>query len=135
MVKGVADTNVYISALNFGGIADEVLALAKTKVIVLFISPPILKEIGDVLIRKFNWSPQRVQAALTAIEAFTELVHPTEKLDVIQDDEPDNRILECALAAQVDFVVSGDKHLQKLRTFRGVTILSPRELLEAKGWL
>ena len=133
MIKGVADTNVYISALNFGGIADEVLALAKAKVIFLFISPPILKEIREVLIRKFNWSPQRIQEALAAIEAFTELVHPKEKLDVIQDDEPDNRILECALEAQAHFVVSGDKHLQKLRTFRGVTIFSPRELLEAKG--
>ena len=53
-MRAVADTNVYISALNFGGTAEEVLALGRAEVVELFVSPSILKEIEGVLIRKFQ---------------------------------------------------------------------------------
>src|SRR5713226_5328599 len=45
MIRVVADSNVYISAINFGGVADEVLALGRRQVIALFVSPSILKEV------------------------------------------------------------------------------------------
>lgn len=98
-MRAVADTNVFISALNFGGIAEEVLALARARAVQLFISPPILDEIGGVLIRKFRWSSKRAHEAVAAIQEFAELVRPTERVRVITEDEPDNRILECALEA------------------------------------
>ncbi len=53
----------------------------------------------------------------------------------IQEDEPDNRILECALSAEAEFVVSGDHHLQRLRTFRGIRIVNPRKFLDTKAWM
>jgi hypothetical protein len=52
----VADTNIYISALNFAGSADKVLALGRAGLIEICISPAILDEIGGVLARKFRWS-------------------------------------------------------------------------------
>ena len=107
MLRTVADTNVYISALNFGGAADEVLALGRRNAVAIYISPPILKEIEGVLVRKFNWSAASAREACTAIRAFTRLVRPQEKLDVIKEDEPDNRILECAVEANARVIVSG----------------------------
>jgi predicted nucleic acid-binding protein len=39
-------------------------------------------------------------------------------------------ILECALAAEADYIVSGDKrHLLPLRQFRGIPIVSPPDFL------
>src|SRR6267378_3917379 len=76
--------NIYISALNFAGTADEVLALGRAGLIELCISRAILDETEGVLIRKFRWSTPRAREAMQAIRAFTVLVH---------------RILECALAA------------------------------------
>jgi putative PIN family toxin of toxin-antitoxin system len=61
VIRVVADTNVYISALNFGGTADEVLALGRKQEILIFVSPSILKEIRGVLIRKFRWSTKDAQ--------------------------------------------------------------------------
>jgi len=121
----VADTNIYISALNFSGMADEVLALGR--------AGPILDEIGGVLARKFRWSATRVREARAAIGDFTVLVHPREPVSVVREDEADNRILECALAAGADAIVTGDHHLLELRRFGGVRITTPREFLDAES--
>jgi len=128
----VADTNVYISALNFAGTADEVLALGRAGVIEVFISPPILEEIEGVLLRKFRWTAPRVREAARAIRNFAVLVNPEESVNVVGQDEPDNRILECALAARADLIVTGDQHLLKLKRFRGILITRPREFLDAE---
>jgi len=111
----VADTNIYISALNFSGMADEVLAL------------------GGFLARKFRWSATRVREARAAIGDFTVLVHPRQPVSVVREDEADNRILECALAAGADAIVTGDHHLLELRRFGGVRITTPREFLDAES--
>ena len=92
-MRAVADTNVYISALNFGG-TEEVLALGRAEVVELFVSPSILKEIEGVLIRKFQWSANRARQAIAAIQEFAQLVRPKETIHLITDDESDNRILK-----------------------------------------
>ena len=107
----VADTNVYISALNFAGTADEVLALGRAGAIAVFISQPILDEVESVLIRKFKWVAPRVREAARAIRDFAVLVNPIESVDLVHEDEPDNRIIECAIAAGADAIVTGDQHL------------------------
>jgi putative PIN family toxin of toxin-antitoxin system len=127
----VADTNVYISALNFAGTADEVLALGRAGVIEVFISPPILEEIETVLVRKFRWAAPRVREAVRAIRRFAVLVNPGDPVNIVRDDEPDNRILECALAARADTIVTGDQHLLKLKRFRDILIASRRQFLDA----
>lgn len=130
MIRIVADTNIYISALNFGGTADRVLALGRRQAIRIFISPPILEEIEGVLTHKFKWSQKTAQRATTSIQEFTKLVHPKEKITIVKEDEPDNRILECAWESKAHFIITGDRHLQRLREFSGAIILTPREFLE-----
>lgn len=128
----VADTNVYISALNFSGTADDVVALGRVGVVQLFISQPILEEIEGVLMRKFGWAAPRVREAAKAIRGFAVVVNPSEPVSVVHEDEPDNRILECAIASGADTIVTGDRHLLKLGRFRDIAIVRPREFLDAK---
>ena len=64
---------------------------------------------------------------------FARLVHPQETVQLITEDEPDNRILECAIEAKAEVVITGDEHLRRLKTFRGIPILSPGEFLEEYG--
>ena len=52
---------------------------------------------------------------------------------VIKEDRPDNKFLACAIAAQASFIISGDKHLLKLKEFQGIPIVSPREFLKIIG--
>ncbi len=58
------------------------------------------------------------------------IVNPKMSLKVINEDAGDNKILECALAAGADIILSGDKHLLKLSKFRKTKIITPREFFD-----
>lgn len=131
-MRAVADTNVYISALNFGGTAEEVLALGRAQRVHLFVSPSILEEIEGVLLRKFQWSTERTRQAIADIREFADLVRPKETIHLITEDESDNRVLECALEAKADIVITGDIHLRQLKIFQSIPIVTPGEFLEVR---
>ena len=77
-MRVVADINVYISALNFGGSAEDVLALARAGAVTLCVSSPILDEVEGVLVKKFDWSTRSAEDAIAAIGGFTTVVRPKE---------------------------------------------------------
>ena len=132
MIRAVADTNVYVSAIVFGGTCEEVLVLARAGLVDLYASPHILSELRIVLGRTFGWPSARVREALAEAAALAALVRPPRTLKGITTHEQDHRILECGLAAGADFLVTGDKrHLQRLKTFQGIRIVSPRAFLNA----
>jgi uncharacterized protein len=58
------------------------------------------------------------------------VVEPTERVVAVEKDEPDNRVLECALAARATIIISGDSHLRELDSFQRILILSPRAFLD-----
>ena len=61
------------------------------------------------------------------------MVDPQERVHIILADDSDNRILECAVAAGAEFIVTGDAHLLDLHSFREVRILSPRQFIDTIG--
>ncbi len=132
-MRAVADTSVYISALNFGGTAEEVLTLARARAIELFTSFAILTEVEGVLIRKFQWSANRARDAIALIREFASTVDPEMSVEAITADGPDNRILECALAAKAEVIIPGDSHLRVLQAVQGIPIMSPREFLDRQA--
>ena len=130
MKKVLADTNVLISALLFGGQPRQVLNLAIEKKIFLISSPVLLIELMGVLGRKFGWEDKKLQILEKRLRKLVILIEPKQTVDIIKDDPADNRVLECAQAGRVDFIVSGDKHLLTISKFKGVSILSPAEFLK-----
>lgn len=126
----VADTNVIVSAPVFGGVPRRVLELTDGAVCELFYSEAIQVEVRRVLLEKFGWSEAKVDEVLPGLWRMGELVIPQEKVNAVFDDSDDNRILECALSAGATFIVSGDRHLLRLRKYKSISIVSPRELLE-----
>ena len=127
----VCDTNVLISALLFpGGPPDEILKLVREGYAKLAISMEICAELKGVLREKFEIPGKDAQEIIKSIREISFLVQPKEKISLIKEDPPDNRILECAVAADADYIISGDlKHLQPLKEFRGIPILSPAKTL------
>lgn len=100
----VCDTNILISALVFpGGNPDKILGLARIGEIDLLISPFILREFEKVLREKFNYKKSEVAQRSARIVNISRLVEPSEKISVIEQDQSDNRILECAIAAKADY--------------------------------
>ena len=131
MVRAVADTNIYISALNFGGVPERFLQGAQAVAFELVISDAILDEIGQVLrTKKFIWPEEEIARAQRVIGSFTTHVTPTQKVDVITADPPDNRILGCAQAGRADYIVSGDKHLLHLKQYGDAPVVKVTEFLQ-----
>jgi uncharacterized protein len=131
MLKVVIDTNVFISAFYLPDSRPaEVVFLARRKRILNCISPQILKEIERILQKKLLWDNAKTESAVRQIRNFSEMVHPKERLAVIADD-PDNRILECAVEGQAEFIISGDKHLLNLKAYQGIAIVTPVNFLES----
>jgi hypothetical protein len=57
------------------------------------------------------------------------VVYPKKKLNIVKEDLADNKIIECALEAKASFIISGDKRLLKIRKYKGIKIITPREFL------
>jgi putative PIN family toxin of toxin-antitoxin system len=129
MTRVVADTNIYISALMFGGLPGMLLNLGLMQAIRLVISPALLDELQDKLRVKFGILAQDAAAIRAKLESFGDLIDPAIVLDVVTDDPDDNRVLECAVTGRADYIVSGDRHLLKLKEHAGIPILTAREFL------
>lgn len=130
MTRVVADTNIYISALMFGGLPGMLLDLGLIQAITLVISAPLLDELQDKLCVKFGVLAQAAAAIRAKLESIGDLIDPAMVLDVVTDDPDDNRVLECAVAGRADYIVSGDRHLLNLKQHAGISILTAREFLD-----
>ncbi|PYV41688.1 MAG: putative toxin-antitoxin system toxin component, PIN family [Acidobacteria bacterium] len=128
-MKVVFDTNVFISAVIVpGGQAERALLLAWARHFILFTSVPILTETAQKLRSKFGQTDKDIRQALKFISRTAEILKPTVRLRVLKDI-PDNRILECAFQARADLIVTGDRHLLKLREFEGISIIRLTDFL------
>jgi uncharacterized protein len=129
-LKVVFDTNILVSALVFpGGRGEAALLRIVRQQDQLIISRPILDELLGVLGRKFARDAEELAHAAVFIAELGMLVRPRQELHVLADD-PDNRILECAVAGRADAIVTGDQALLKLRKYRNVRILGLQDYLE-----
>lgn len=127
----VLDSNVYISAVLFGGKPRLIIQAALAGRVRLAVSASILEEIEEVLSgKKFKIPEAAAKEIVAEISNLAENVAPVEKISRIKEDPDDDRILECALAASTAAIVSGDSHLLALGIFRGIPILSPDKCLE-----
>jgi uncharacterized protein len=93
-----------------------------------FTSAFILNETTRNLILKFSWTEEESKSASLWLKTFSTLVKPGIRISVISC-EPDNRILECALEAQANYIITGDHHLLDLKTYQEIKILTPAEFL------
>jgi putative PIN family toxin of toxin-antitoxin system len=131
VLKVVLDTNVLISAILFGGKPGRILEKAIRGEIRLCLSEPILEELKGVLQRsKFDYSPEMIQFILTELTAIADFVNPSEIINVVLEDPEDNRILECAVEAKANYVISGDFHLLKLSKYLNIEVLDAAAFLE-----
>lgn len=139
-MKVVFDTNILVSALVFpGGRADIALRRIIEERDRLLLSKPILDELLGILARKFSRDAEELAHVAVFLSELSTVVKPRRKFAVLAD-EPDNRILECAVSGGADapatgyrpstIIVTGDKALLALKNFRKVKLLSLRAYLE-----
>lgn len=129
--KVVFDTNIYISAIVFGGNPRVCLEMVRAGEIRLFTSKVLLLELAKKLRSKFNYSETEIKEIIVGISKFAKIVEAKIKVVLIKKDPPDNRVLEVAKEVKGDFIISGDKkHILPLKKFEGIKIISAADFIK-----
>ena len=131
-MRVTVDTNVLISSLiATGGSADQVIQLVREGEMEMVLSKFILDELARVLTQKFELPAKAVQSAVDRFQQLAIIVEPRAVVNVIKGKQDDNRILECAIAGRVDFLITGDKkHILPLASIQGIPIVGVAEFLQ-----
>lgn len=124
------DSNILISSIFWKGTPYHLMKKVINGEILLFTSLPIINEVRKVLLRDFNITMGKVEEHVDIIISNSVMVSSTENLKVIEADETDNRILECAVSSGADYVVSGDRHLLQLKDYKGIKIVTAAAMAE-----
>jgi putative PIN family toxin of toxin-antitoxin system len=125
----VFDTNILVSALVFpGGRGEAALRRIIEQTDQLVLSRPIVDELLAVLARKFARDAEELAHVAVFVTELAVFVAPKRRLRVVKDD-PDNRILECAVAGRAEVIVTGDKALLALKLYKKIRILTLHEYL------
>ena len=126
----VIDTNIFISALGWKGKSRELLRRTIDGKYELFISVKQIKEIKRVInYPKFRFSEKQKSRFLKMLFKIATIIETKIELDVAEDPD-DNMLLECAVEENIDYIISGDKHLKKLKWFKGIKIISVADLIK-----
>jgi len=137
-VRLVLDTNTVVSALLWHGTPHELIAAARTRPVTLFTSPVLLAELEDILARQKLTRPVSV-SGLTPDQLMQRylrlatVIHPTPIPPTVLTDPDDDHVLACAFAAKADYIVSGDRDLLTLKTFRKIPIVKAAEAMRILG--
>jgi putative PIN family toxin of toxin-antitoxin system len=88
----------------------------------------VLGEVLSVLSSKFSRDKEALSHVAVMLSELGDLVKPTQKVSILKDD-PDNRILECAIHGKADALVTGDKEILRLREYKGIKIIRLKEYI------
>jgi len=133
-LRVVVDTNVYISAFLYPDRPIfQLLPLAARRRYQLVTSPAIIDEIGRIMRERLAWEETIRIRHLKVVTKAAEIIIPTITLEVITQDPPDNRILECAVEGRADLIVAGYRHLLSLKTYQGIAVVRPVDFLRTLG--
>jgi len=129
VIRAVLDTNTIVSGLGWGGPPGAVLDAALAGDFEIVTSPALLDELRRVL------GYPKLQAVIGDADELIELVAlaaivvtPTETVELVRDPD-DDRLIEAALAAHADVIVTGDQDLLTLGRVDQIKILTPREFV------
>ena len=137
MLRVVLDTNVFVSSLlSTEGTPAQLLNAWREGRYMLVTSPAIIAEVVEVLespriSKKYLIRHQDVENLVDVLKTDAVLV-PGEAgvKGSVPRDPRDEMFLACAIDANADCIVSGDRHLLDLQTFRGIPILTVKEFAE-----
>ena len=124
----VLDTNIFISSFFWGGNPRKIMERVIDGKDELFICKEILQEIASVMARpKFNVSNEYIIRFIHSIEDIANHIILSGIVQKVCRDSEDDKILECALLANADYIITGDVDLLILKEFRGTKIITANE--------
>lgn len=134
-MRVLVDSNTVISAIGWDGKERKLLFTEHDSDVEFFICEETIKEFTSVLERKKFAHLDRkkvIRFTLILIDLFT-IVSAKGNRKIIEEDPDDDIIMNCALDNNVDYIVTGNNHILKLKEFKGIKILKTKELLKILG--
>jgi putative PIN family toxin of toxin-antitoxin system len=130
----VIDTNIWVSGLLWRGLPGRILLLAEAGQIELCTCPDLVDELQQVLSHeKFQSRLGELGLSVNDLLLYVldlALVFESEiRSPIVKADPDDDIFIYCALAAGADYIVSGDQHLLDIGEYKGISIITARELL------
>jgi putative PIN family toxin of toxin-antitoxin system len=127
-MKVVIDTNVFISGIFWKGQSNKVLNLWREGKITPVVSADMLSEFTRVMNDfKIQLPEDMIKEWVNLILRNSILVEPKEKLAVVKDDPKDDMFIEAAVTGNVEYIISQNKHLLKLKSYKRIRIAKPEE--------
>jgi putative PIN family toxin of toxin-antitoxin system len=129
-IRLVLDTNVYVAASSPKSFIDTFIFASKTSInpYTIYISPQILVEVQGKLVERMKYTQADAVAFLRSVQAVSEVVYPKQQIKVVKRDPDDNKILECAIEAAADMIITADKDLLDLKSYESIAIVHPSQL-------
>ena len=125
-MRVLLDTNVLISGILFRGLPRSLLERAIRGELDLVTSPSLLDELERILTDEFRFPPEVARMVRGELATLAEMVVP-EEVPTVSRDPDDDQVLAAVVAGGARAIVTGDRDLLALETYRGITILSPAE--------
>lgn len=130
-MKVTPDTNFLISATQWdNSVSHKLLVKLIQNDAEIFTTPEILTEFAEVLARDFKLDNEKIEEILTFVINIVKIIEPLSKINVVEEDPDDNKVLECAIASSSDYILTYDNHLLKFKSYRGIKVIKPEELFE-----
>ena len=133
--KLVLDVNVWVSALLWGGKPAQVVELAQEGQLDIFVSESIIAELSQVLlypkiVKVYKDDGLLARDLIEAVLKVVKFAEVKQTVKVVLEHPADDKFIDCALAAGAAYVISGDKHLLKLGSYKKIRVLSVNDFLE-----
>ena len=123
-----------ISGIFWSGDSEKILLGWGNKEYELIISTEIIREIVETLMDfKIQLPIKTLLFWISILSMKSSIVEPEERVEIVKEDKDDNKFIEAAISGKADYIISQDNHLLKIKEFRGIKILTPKEFLDIVG--
>jgi len=134
-MKITTDTNVLISSTFWEGASDKIMQKVENREVELVLSKELISEFTKVLdydeIKdKIKDKNLEVRRSVEKIVSISTIVEPKQRFEIVKNDPDDNIVINCAVEGNVDYTVTQDDHLLKIKDFKGIKIVKPEEFLD-----
>ena len=133
-MKITVDTNILISSTFWYGSSFKIIEKIENKEIELILSKEIIEEFINVLNykeiqQKIKNKNLEMKRTVEKVISISRMVEPKQRFNAVKEDAEDNKIIECGVERNVDYIISQDNHLLNLKKYKGIKIISPEDFL------
>jgi len=130
-MRVVLDTNIFISGIFWSGESEKILYAWGNEEFEIITSSEIIREIVETLMDfKIQLPINMLLIWMSILSVKSKFFEPKEKIEIVKDDKDDNKFVEVAIEGKADYIITQDNHLLRIKDFRGLKIMTPKEFLE-----